>query len=134
MDVAVATLRKQLGLSLAEFAAVVGVNKNTVWRWEYYGQTPRARAILDRLAALDAEGADVAGLATIKLRATATLIIDRLARDVAAARAAFLVAVALPPGPRRGAAAQRAVVAREAAEAVYMREMAAVWRRTEDIL
>lgn len=30
-------LRKRLNLTLDEMAALLGVNKSTVWRWEKYG-------------------------------------------------------------------------------------------------
>nr|WP_273757190.1 helix-turn-helix domain-containing protein [Bartonella sp. MM73XJBT] len=34
-------LRKQLNLTLDEMAALLGVNKSTVWRWEKYGVPSR---------------------------------------------------------------------------------------------
>jgi transcriptional regulator with XRE-family HTH domain len=58
-------LRLKLNLSLAEFAAVAGVDRNTVWRWERYGQRPRARAIRDRLAELEREAETPEGRAAI---------------------------------------------------------------------
>ncbi|WP_375614260.1 helix-turn-helix domain-containing protein [Bartonella sp. AC151YNML] len=34
-------LRKRLNLTLDEMAALLGVNKSTVWRWEKYGVPSR---------------------------------------------------------------------------------------------
>ncbi|WP_375683834.1 helix-turn-helix domain-containing protein [Bartonella sp. AP285QHHD] len=34
-------LRKRLNLTLHEMAALLGVNKSTVWRWEKYGVPSR---------------------------------------------------------------------------------------------
>jgi len=76
------TLRSALALSLAEFAAVAGVDKQTCWRWERYGQRPRARAIRDRLAALERESTTPEGRAAITLRALTELAEQKHARDL----------------------------------------------------
>jgi len=80
-----AEIRAALNLSLAEFAAVAGVDKQTAWRWERYGQRPRARAILDRLAALEREAETPGGRAAITLRALSELAERKRKRELAAA-------------------------------------------------
>lgn len=46
-------IRERAGLSLAELAAEIGVDRSTLWRWETRRRRPRGEAALRYLALLE---------------------------------------------------------------------------------
>ena len=127
-------LRAALNLSLAEFAAVVGVNKQTAWRWERYGQHPRTGPTLDRLADLEREAATSEGRAAITLRALNELAMQRFSRDLVAARRRYADDVRVPVERLTGWATERLTEAEVAANAAYSAALNTAQRRAREIL
>jgi transcriptional regulator with XRE-family HTH domain len=127
-------LRTSLGLSLTEFAAVAGVDKQTCWRWERYGQRPRARAIRDRLADLEREATTLEGRAAITLRALGELAIQRFNRDLIAARERYAADLRIPVERLTGAADERLSEAERAANAAYSAALDTAQRRAQELL